>query len=98
MTNHVQLFLDGRTVEGFNFTRTSRPSMFSRDIVRFDQDLPLEMDDDTHVIVAIMDGNSLLPGPVTGPRHQDKQPVAICNPIFVDVDGNGFQPILVTGN
>jgi hypothetical protein len=27
-----------------------------------------------------------------GPDHADDPPVAVSNPIFVDVDGNGFQP------
>ena len=27
-----------------------------------------------------------------GPEHADDRPVAVSNPIFVDVDGNGFKP------
>ena len=27
-----------------------------------------------------------------GPEHADDRPVAVSNPIFVDVDGGGFKP------
>jgi hypothetical protein len=31
-------------------------------------------------------------GPVMGPEHAADLPVAVSNPIFVDVDGGGFKP------
>jgi len=95
--DRVQLFFNGQAVDDLNFTRSSQPEMFPHDVVRFDQNLTLQMDDDTHVIVVVMGEDSRL-GPVMGPRHQNEKPVAISNPIFVDVDGNGFQPIHVAGN
>ena len=47
---------------------------------------------DTHIIVATI-GEGLTLGPVMGPNHGGKlPPVAVANPIFVDVDGQGFTP------
>lgn len=48
------------------------------------------MKSDAHLIVAtIGEGWSL--GRVTGEEQGKLAPVAVINPIFVDVDGNGFQ-------
>jgi hypothetical protein len=46
---------------------------------------------DSHVIVVAVGENSNL-GPVMGPQHGSDVPIAVSNPIFVDVDGGGFQP------
>jgi hypothetical protein len=45
---------------------------------------------DTHIIVAAAAEKSTL-GPVMGPDHAKDMPIAISNPIFVDVDGKGFK-------
>jgi hypothetical protein len=58
--------------------------------VKFDQSLPLSLAADTHVIVAAAAENSTL-GPVMGPEHAKDMPIAVSNPIYVDVDGNGFK-------
>ena len=58
--------------------------------MKFDQEIPLRLDRDSHVIVAAIGEQSKL-GPVMGPEHADDRPVAVSNPIFVDVDGNGFK-------
>ena len=58
--------------------------------MKFDQEIPLHLDRDTHVIVAAIGEHSRL-GPVMGPEHADDRPVAVSNPIFVDVDGGGFK-------
>jgi hypothetical protein len=31
-------------------------------------------------------------GPVVGSKRANGNPVALTNPLFVDVDGNGFEP------
>ena len=58
--------------------------------MKFDQEIPLRIDRDTHVIVAAIGEKSKL-GPVMGPEHAADRPVAVSNPIFVDVDGGGFK-------
>jgi hypothetical protein len=89
--DRVQVFLNGRPAESLNFTRESAPERFSGETMKFDQELPLRLERDTHVIVAAIGERSKL-GSVMGPDHADDRPVAVSNPIFVDVDGGGFKP------
>ncbi len=88
--DRVQVFLNGRPSETLNFTRESSSGKFSNSVVKFDQEIPLRLERDTHVIVAAIGEKSKL-GPVMGPDHQADRPVAVSNPIFVDVDGGGFK-------
>jgi hypothetical protein len=89
--DRIQVFLNGRAAGDLNFTRQSAPDRFSDAVVKFDQELALHLDRDTHVIVAAIGERSTL-GPVMGPEHGKDRPVAVSNPIFVDVDGGGFKP------
>ena len=89
--DRVQVFLDGRPDPALNFTRQASPERFSAATMKFDQDISLRLRRDTHVIVAAIGERSRL-GPVMGPEHADDRPVAVSNPIFVDVDGGGFKP------
>jgi hypothetical protein len=89
--DRVQVFLNGRPSDELNFTRQASTGRFSGAMVKFDQEIPLQLDRDSHVIVAAIGEQSKL-GPVMGPEHADDRPVAVSNPIFVDVDGNGFKP------
>lgn len=88
--DRVQVFLNGSPRPELNFTRRSTPDRFGQGAVKFDQQLPLELSEDTHVIVvAAGEGRPL--GDVMGPDHARDMPIAISNPIFVDVDGGGFK-------
>ncbi len=89
--DRVQVFLNGRPAESLNFTRRATPDRFTNNTVKFDQEIPLHLDGDTHVIVAVIGEGSKL-GAVMGPDHEKDRPVAVSNPIFVDVDGGGFKP------
>jgi hypothetical protein len=88
--DRVQVFVNGRPVESLNFTRKQSTRRFSDNVVKFDQEIPLRLEGDAHVIVATIGESSRL-GPVMGPEHADDRPVAVANPIFVDVDGGGFK-------
>jgi hypothetical protein len=59
--------------------------------MKFDQEISLRLARDSHVIVAAIGEQSKL-GLVMGPEHGEDRPVAVSNPIFVDVDGDGFKP------
>lgn len=88
--DRVQVFLNGSQRPELNFTRRSAPDRFGEGVVKFDQQLALELSEDTHVIVvAAGEGRPL--GDVMGPDHAGDMPIAISNPIFVDVDGGGFK-------
>jgi hypothetical protein len=88
--DRVQLFVNGRPDPSLNFTRESHPDFFEDGVVKFDHVIPLELESDAHIIVGAIGENSTL-GPVAGPRRRDDKPVAVANPIFVDVDGGGFK-------
>ena len=89
--NRVQVYLNGRPNEERNFTRRSTPGRFSDGVVKFDSEIALELTTDTHVIVVAV-GEGLTLGRTMGPNWGKNPPVAVSNPIFVDSDGNGFQP------
>lgn len=88
--NRVQVFLNGRAEKSLNFTRRENPQRFGDDVIKFEANLPFEVKTDTHVIVAAI-GEGLELGRVMGPERGKQVPVAVANPIFVDVDGNGFR-------
>jgi hypothetical protein len=90
----VQVYLNGRPAKELNFSRYTTPQRFNRDpksAVKFDQEIALEFKHDTHVIVMAVGEKSTL-GIVQGPRWGKIQPIAVSNPIWVDVDGGGFKP------
>lgn len=89
--DRVQVFVNGRAVESLNFTREKNSERFSSEVVKFEQDIAFTLEKDAHVIVAAIGEHSKL-GPVMGPDHEKDLPVAVSNPIFVDVDGGGFTP------
>jgi hypothetical protein len=88
--NRVQVFLSGRPEKSLNFTRRETPDKFQPGVVKFEATLPLELKTDTHVIVATI-GEGLQLGRVMGSDRGKLPPVAVSNPIFVDLDGQGFK-------
>lgn len=88
--DRVQVFVNGRADEKLNFTRETTPDRFAGGVLKFDQELPLALEGDAHIIVAAAAEKSTL-GPVMGPDHAKDMPIAVSNPIFVDVDGGGFK-------
>ena len=88
--NRVQVFVNGRAAKQWNFTRREHAEMFSNEVVRFDQQIPIEVKEDAHIIVATI-GEGVKLGRVMGSRFGELPPVAVSNPIFLDVDGDGFQ-------
>lgn len=89
--NRVQVFLNGQAKKSLNFTRRENGAAFQNGVVKFEQTVPLALEADTHIIVATI-GEGLTLGRVMGPQWGAQPPCAVANPIFVDVDGNGFQP------
>ncbi|MEZ6136432.1 MAG: CehA/McbA family metallohydrolase [Pirellulaceae bacterium] len=88
--NRVQVFANGRPV--LNFTRKTNPELFrNQGAIRFAFRGELQkFEHDTHLIVATI-GEDLKLGPVMGEVSGELPPVAVANPIFLDVDGGGFQ-------
>ena len=90
--NRVQVFFNGRPNAEQNYTRATAPDLFGtgNEVVRFNASLDLNLDQDAHIIVATI-GDEMTMQNVMGSRNGRRPPVAVSNPIFVDVDGNGFQ-------
>ena len=90
--DRIQILVNGRMPESLNFTRTSHPTFFQNGVVKFDRTILVPLEKDAHLIVVAAGENSTLQtGYGTSPYAAIK-PFAYHNPIFVDVDGNGFQP------
>ncbi len=88
--DRVQVFVNGRPEPALNFTRRDHGELFSRDVVRFEHTIPVRLETDAHLVVATVGEGSGL-GVVMGPDNAEKKPIAVANPIFVDVDGGGFR-------
>jgi hypothetical protein len=88
--DRVRLVVNGRPDRTLDFSRGKHAEMFGAGPVKFERDIPLALKADAHVIVAVIGEHGRL-GPVAGPDHAAERPVAFSNPIFVDVDGDGWK-------
>jgi hypothetical protein len=84
------VLLSGRPDPKLDFTRASHPQLFHDGVVKFENDAELSLEADAHIVVVVLGPTTVAPSPVMGPNAAI--PFAISNPIYVDVDGNGFQP------
>ena len=89
--DRVQILINGQPDPLLNHTRVNNPALFSDDVVKFDYKIQVELKSDAHLIVVAVGENSEL-GPVMGPERGKAAPLAVSNPIYVDVDGGGFEP------
>lgn len=89
--NRVQVFANGRPLPEMNFTRGTHSSLFNSGAVRFETELDLpKFNEDTYLVVATI-GEGLKLGDVMGSEFGKNTPVAVANPIYIDIDGNGFK-------
>jgi hypothetical protein len=102
--DRVQVLVNGRQPKEYNFTRQTHPAMFKTGVVRFDETLRVRLQRDAHlIVVAVGENSNLKKGWGLNP-YGNMHPIAYTNPIYVDVDHNGFQangdtlghPFLVT--
>ena len=90
--DRIQILINGRQHPALNFTRTTHEKLFSDGVVKFDQKLGIPLSEDSHIIVvAYGENHDLKTGFGTSPQSANK-PCAYNNPIFIDIDGNGFRP------
>ncbi|MFN0068201.1 MAG: CehA/McbA family metallohydrolase [Limisphaerales bacterium] len=90
--DRVQFLVNGRPRPDLNFTRAVQPQMFGNAVVKFDQTVPVQLSEDAHLIVVAIGENSDLSTGFGSSDQANLRPQAYNNPIFVDVDGNGFVP------
>ncbi|MEQ9407143.1 MAG: CehA/McbA family metallohydrolase [Fuerstiella sp.] len=87
----VFVLVNGKVVPEYQFSRDQNPDLFSDDVVKFDQTLQIELTTDSHLVVATGHRTETL-GDVMGPSGGAQHPAALSNPVFVDIDGDGFKP------
>jgi hypothetical protein len=87
--DRVQILVNGRQVPAGNFSRDKTPDAFRDGVVQFEREVPLQLPADSHVIVIAAGENETI-GRLAGGRFGQANPMAMSNPIFVDVDGGGF--------
>ncbi|MEM1295693.1 MAG: CehA/McbA family metallohydrolase [Verrucomicrobiota bacterium] len=90
--DRVQVLVNGRQDPELNFTAESHPDWFREGVVRFDQKIDLTLEEDSHLIVVGIGENSTLEKGFGTSTQRIIQPCVYNNPIFVDVDGDGFKP------
>jgi len=76
----VRLVCNGETVEEWAVEQTG-------EVVRFDEHYALALDKDAwcHVIAGDLDTH-------LAPVYRGRVPIALTNPVWIDVDGSGFEP------
>lgn len=87
--DRIQVLVNGRQVDSLNFTREQHPQLFSAEGLR--HSVPVTLTEDAHIIVVATGQHEPQNPKLTSPRRQ-VPPFAVTNPIFVDIDGNGFVP------
>lgn len=89
--DRVQILVNARQRPQDNYTRRSHPQMFHDGVVKFEQTLTVKMQEDAHLIVVAAGENSTLEKGWGRSWESRMHPIAYTNPIYVDVDGKGFQ-------
>ena len=89
--DRVQVLVNGRQLPSANYTRAEHPALFADAPRQFEHQIELHLDGDAHIIIAAT-GESADMNSVRSGRHGRHPPLAISNPIFIDVDGGGFDP------
>ena len=90
--DRIQVLVNGRALESLNFTRESHKEWFTDGVVKFDRTIPISLSEDAHLIVVAYGSDSDLKIGYGSSGQAGIRPCAYNNPIFVDLDGNGFTP------
>lgn len=89
--DRIQVLVNSRKVPTLNYTRKTHPEWFGDGVVQFDQHLQVPLSEDSHLIVVAYGEESDLSIGYGSSTQASWKPCAYHNPIYVDVDGNGFQ-------
>ena len=90
--DRVQVLVNGRQFPEYNYTREANPEMFGDGVVKFENKLSLSLSEDSHIIVVATGENETLKTGFGSSRQASIKPCAYNNPIYIDVDGGGFEP------
>lgn len=90
--DRVQILVNGRQPAAYNFTKRQHPAMFPNGTLRFQQTVRVKLEQDAHLIVVATSESADLKNGWGRNPYGNMHPIAYTNPIFVDVDRNGWQP------
>lgn len=90
--DRVQVLVNSRPDPKLNYTRAANPDMFGNGVVQFDKTIRVPLQSDAHLIVVAVGENQTLKTAYGTSDYAKMHPMAYNNPIYVDVDGNGFKP------
>jgi len=86
----VFVLVNGRRHKDLTFSRDTHPELFTKDTVRFDKSVELTLTDDAHLVVVTGHRTELI-GDIMGPMWGRQHPTAVSNPVYVDLQGDGFK-------
>ncbi len=93
--DRVQVLVNGRQDPRYNFTREANPELFGDDPEfpeRFNHIAEIDLSEDAHLIVVAIGEKQTLQRGFGTSTQASIQPCAYNNPIYIDVDGGGFEP------
>ena len=89
--NRVFVLVNGRIHPMHDYSREKTPDAFRSSVVKFERILEVDLKEDAHIVVATGNTAGKLSS-IYGTEKQKTRPAAMTNPIFIDVNGDGFQP------
>ncbi len=89
--DRVQVLVNGRQPKELNFTRQSHPDWFAAGAVKFNREIPVTLTDDAHLIVVAFNSQGDLKTGFGSSLQAKMKPQAWHNPIYVDVNGDGWK-------
>jgi len=90
--DHVQVLVNGRQPPELNFPIEANPEPLFNVVTVFERDIFVPLSEDSNIIVVARGENSTLEKGYGTSSQGRMHPTAYNNPIFVDVDGGGFNP------
>ena len=90
--DRVQILVNGRQDPRYNYTLEKDPSKFKQHPVVFEETVQIRLQEDANLIVVATGEKSDLSKGWGRAKAAAMHPIAYTNPIFVDIDGQGFKP------
>jgi hypothetical protein len=90
--DRVFVLVNGRVDPKHDYSRDKSPQVFRSGVVKFDETLEVALEKDAHLIVVAGDVGGNLTNVMGSQYGGQQEPAALTNPIYVDLDGEGFEP------
>jgi hypothetical protein len=86
----VFVLVNGRRHDDLTFSRDTHPDLFTKETIRFEKSVELTLQEDAHLVVVTGHRTELI-GDIMGPMWGRQHPTAVSNPVYVDLQGDGFK-------